>query len=569
MIFLYIIGFILITLIFMFIEENIVSILLFLLIVIILGYIYSVYEKSSNGQKKAIKSQIKKEEKLLKKNEESIKVLTELKCRLNNLGIYPTRIITHKSMNDQIIYVDENNKKMYLELLYEKYLINTDEIIDFELVENKKQLFKYTLNTALTGQFKIDETTDYLRLIIYLDNKDNPVININCLGALYSFNRNEVIYNSQNFAYEIIAVLKSLKSNKSSNKKFDLIPIIPDKMTNDSIIELEEALKNIKSEPFLIFLKKYYGDKWKNNKLFRIMICLAILILIIIIVNNVNNNILEKKYLSLYEKVYTPEGDYNGEKYILFHKNSIEVAFKKEDETYYYRKYEDVSCNFTDEFSSERKYTCKIDKDYEITVETSDINDCATIYGGVHYDGFNYNDGSFRYCPDNSVELNKLKLEEEDFCKDKGILCRSKIDKESLSGFYITKNIVDRENFKAGEAFSIIYIDEASKQFIMTTRVDGSFNYMDFVEDIDSFDPKNYDDKYIWEKNYKGFLVNNEDGSYTLIYNFYYNNYEIKIDWNKNGEITIDRENVSCSNENNNDCNILTNDYTNTYVKYK
>lgn len=179
----------------------------------IIYFLYKLYKNSDVGRR----------EKILN-NRRIITQARELQKKLNSLGVFPTHIISH---NTATLYFDENNEKIFLKLLYDDYLINFNDITNYEIITDTGSNIQYTMKTAITGALEQKQTISDIWVYIYLNDINTPYIKVLCLGNGKYHNADSMqVYEANEFANNIIATLNYIKNNKSTTKKaiLDLIP---------------------------------------------------------------------------------------------------------------------------------------------------------------------------------------------------------------------------------------------------------------------------------------------------------------------------------------------------------
>lgn len=189
---------------------------LILVITIYIIYLcYKKYKKSNAGRKKQIEKNIKK-----------VEQAKEIQKRLNQAGVYPTHIVACRC---SILYFDENNRKLYLDLPIEKIVLDFDEITNFEITSNKSSNIQYTLGTYFTGKFKRNEVLENMNLYIYINSISRPYIKVPCFDGISAYDANE-------FANKAIGALNYIKNNVPTTDK-PVLNIIPDLETEFIPIE--------------------------------------------------------------------------------------------------------------------------------------------------------------------------------------------------------------------------------------------------------------------------------------------------------------------------------------------
>ena len=139
----------------------------------------------------------------------------ELK-RINDLGVFPTKIISKDFVNS-IVYIDDNNEKILFKTFYNEYVVNYEDIFDYELIVDDTTQLKYSISTAITGTVKTKGVVSNILVNVYLNNIDNPIIEVRSLGDGTYHNVNSMeAYNARKFADELIVTLLYIKNKKGS-----------------------------------------------------------------------------------------------------------------------------------------------------------------------------------------------------------------------------------------------------------------------------------------------------------------------------------------------------------------
>lgn len=187
-----------------------------LLLLIILGivgiyFLWCLFKESEFYKKQKIE-----------KNKKIVESAKKLKEEINSAGVFPTHLLS----NDvSTLYFDENNRKIYLKLLYENVVINFDDITNYEIVTSDKTNLQYTLGTFVTGRIEQNKDLDSIFVYIYLNSLIRPCVQVLCLRNGLSS------YEAMEFAQKIIGTLDFIKNNPPSKKKplINLIPNLPTK----------------------------------------------------------------------------------------------------------------------------------------------------------------------------------------------------------------------------------------------------------------------------------------------------------------------------------------------------
>ncbi|MBR1377072.1 MAG: hypothetical protein IJ565_04610 [Bacilli bacterium] len=193
----------------------------------IIGFIYLVYNEFGTKEKReqAKKDSDEKKKEYYNKTHNSDgtrktrkqiaqeSAEKELK-RINNLGVFPTKIIS-KDFVSSVVYIDDNNERILFKTFYNEYVVNYDDILDYELIVDDTTQLKYSLSTAITGTVKTKGVVSNILVNIYLNNIDNPIIEVRSLGdgAYHNVNSMEA-YNARKFADELVATLLYIKNKK-------------------------------------------------------------------------------------------------------------------------------------------------------------------------------------------------------------------------------------------------------------------------------------------------------------------------------------------------------------------
>lgn len=176
------------------------------------------YQKQLSQQRKAeLKKQLYNEDgtKKTQKQINQEKAEKELQ-RINNLGVYPTKIISKNSVLP-IVYIDDNNEKILFKTFYGEYVVNYKDILDFELIVDDTTQIKYGISTAITGTFQSKGVVSKILVKVYLNNIDNPVIEIRSLGGRDYHNINSMqASEARQFADELIGVLTYIKNKEKA-----------------------------------------------------------------------------------------------------------------------------------------------------------------------------------------------------------------------------------------------------------------------------------------------------------------------------------------------------------------
>lgn len=177
-----------------------------------------MHQKQLSQKRKAeLKKQLYNEDgtKKTRKQINQEKAEQELK-RINNLGIYPTKIIS-KDLVRSIIYIDDSNEKILFKTLYNEYVVDYKDILDFELIVDDTTQIKYGISTAITGTFQSKGVVSNILVKVYLNNIDNPVIEIRSLGDGSYHNVDSMkAYEARQFADELIGVLTYIKNKEKA-----------------------------------------------------------------------------------------------------------------------------------------------------------------------------------------------------------------------------------------------------------------------------------------------------------------------------------------------------------------
>lgn len=437
----YIIGFLVLGFICWLLSEYILLVILLGIIIALTCYMINLYKKSYGGRLRALN----KEE----KNQELLKKLTK---RLNDSGVYPTKLIKHDLMN-QVVYVDENNRLLYFDLLYENFVISADLINNFEVYRGEKQIYKYTLGTSFTGKLKTINDLEDLRLILYINDLNRPMIDINCLSTIYSFNRNDAIYSSNKFINELIGVIEYFNHNKKT-KEVPILNLIP---------EITISKDELKKESFISFVKNYHKTQFKNSRSFRIgfyILVFIITVLLFICGYKLFNNINTKLSNSYINKTLE-----NDDIYLYFTKDLIKVATPTDDGYYRLKEHSydiESSSELVDTlhvYTTSSYYTCTISKKTPWSFDCPGI-DVDSIFEKSH---FNFNDL-------------KIKTNDEEYCKNRGFDCDFEIDKNSIYGYYIGVH---------EDHFNTLYIPEVQElDVLLTYNYNSDLVYKKMTEEI-------------------------------------------------------------------------------------
>lgn len=344
----YIIGFFIIAIIMYLIAEKTIYVLCFLAIIALIVFLYKVYKNSNYGRKQVVL-----------RNKRIIENAYKLQEKLNSLNIYPTHIVEYKYSK---LYFDENNRKLYLNLLYEDVIVDFDDIIDYEIISDSVSNLKYTLKTSLTGQFDSKDYVKSLSVRIHINSIDKPYINILCLGNGSKHSADGMtVYEATEFANNIIGALDYVKNNKV--KKKPIINLIPELETEFVPKESNNIVRN------------FFEDDKNKKRLKKIFIILGIFLVVVFLsfiylnLNNESNNIKNisgtknyKTNLSLEEAISSK--DYGSLAYNLLNneltdnnyidliqsndKKVYEIFYKVKEKNidYYYDNFK----NYTDEF---------------------------------------------------------------------------------------------------------------------------------------------------------------------------------------------------------------------------
>lgn len=268
----FIIGFFIIAIIMYLIAEKTLYVLGFIAIIALIYWLYKMYKNSNYGRKQEIL-----------KNKQIIEKAHKFQEKLNSLQIYPTHIVEHRLSK---LYFDENNRKLYLKLLYEDLVLDFDDILDYEIISDKHTNLKYTLKTSVTGQFDSQNYVKKISVKLHVNSIDRPYVNILCLGD-GSKHKDDgmMVYEAFEFANKVIGALDYVKKNKVKNKK--IINLIPDLETEFVPKENNNVIKK--------FLKKEKNQKIIKRIFLGIVIILALILVgyIIITSNNLSNKIEE------------------------------------------------------------------------------------------------------------------------------------------------------------------------------------------------------------------------------------------------------------------------------------
>jgi len=176
------------------------------------------YQKKLSQQRKAeLKKQLYNEDGTKKSQKQINQENAEKELqRINNLGVYPTKMISKNSVIP-IVYIDDNNEKILFKTFYGEYVVNYKDILDFELIVDDTTQIKYGLSTAITGTFQSKGVVSKILVKVYLNNIDNPVIEIRSLGGRDYHNINSMqASEARQFADELIGVLTYIKNKEKA-----------------------------------------------------------------------------------------------------------------------------------------------------------------------------------------------------------------------------------------------------------------------------------------------------------------------------------------------------------------
>lgn len=212
----YIIGFFVIGIIFMTIDEHPWLILLLIGIAFIIYFANKKYKNSDYYKKK----QKEKEEKLANET----KLLFE---KMASYGVYPTYYVN----NDiTAVYIDENNRKLYVPILVDNKVIDVDTITKYEILTNSSNNMQYTAGTYFTGKLKENQNIENVTVRIYLNSISTPFVEIPCMWINHGY-KQTTPYDATALAEKIIGALDYLKNNKKKEK----VPLI---------YEIDQQLEN-------------------------------------------------------------------------------------------------------------------------------------------------------------------------------------------------------------------------------------------------------------------------------------------------------------------------------------
>ncbi len=503
-------------------------VLLILLLIGIIFYCVCVYEQSYQGKKKLIEKQIKKYKKEIQKRKDLINYMTKVKERLDSYDIKPTRIITSQSTKETFYY--DGNKKILAQLGNKDIIISAKELLNFELIENKQSLYKYTLGTYFTGQLKSDSKIEELKIVVYLKRSNNPVIKINCIGVVYDFNKDDEYYYGKEYAEQLMACLIDMKEGNDS--KENILKLVPEELDENHIKKLENDIKYLKKEPFSKFIVKYYKNRWKElskKKWFVTTLIIIGIILGIILINKIVTLCKYNNNLDFYNKIYTMgKSETANNFYIKFNKDGFEYAVKDENNLYYHYKY---NCNYNlyEDEGYEKKYKCDVNDSYGITLYVYKRSTRIEVYASLYYSELK----DHNFVLSNIDSFDKLRIQNDTTCKNKGIFCNKSINND-MSGLYVSSGLLDNEKEIINKTYSVIYINtNKNTGYISTFQYD--FDHVtDVIEDLDY---ESYKDTGLYDKYIEGTLeINNND----ITISDGLKNVELHFD---NGTITINDTN--------------------------
>lgn len=205
-------------------------------LVILLWFIGAKLKKKYDGSDFGKKQQAMK-------NKRIVNAAEELKRKLNSKGVYPTFLVENRYSH---VYIDENNRKIFLKLLYEDVVLNFDDIVRYEIITETGGNLQYTLGTAVTGKFQQNVTVSSIFVYIYLNSISRPFVKVLCLGNGTNYNQSSMeVFEANEFANKLIGALDYIKTNETTERK-PLLNLVPNLQTE--YIPSEKKVKPTKNK---------------------------------------------------------------------------------------------------------------------------------------------------------------------------------------------------------------------------------------------------------------------------------------------------------------------------------